>query len=113
MKVVLITSRSLNIYAKKNSQSRIALKNWMNKVQHANWNTPHSIKESFSSADFLGKGTERVVFNIGGNQYRMICRYHFGKFRVFLYVKWIGSHDAYSRICRSGKQYDVTIIHSK
>ena len=107
MKVVLIARRTLDNYDSKNSQTRIALANWLKKVQNANWDTPHSIKHTFRSADLLGKGTERAVFNIGGNRHRIICRYHFGRHRAHLYVKWIGTHATYTKLCRSGKQFTV------
>ena len=58
----------------------------------AEWERPHDIICTYKNADILGKGTERVIFNIGGNNYRMICKYHFGFKKVHLFVKWIGTH---------------------
>ena len=57
--------------------------------------------------DILGSGSNRVVFNIGGNNYRMICRYQFGISKVHLFVKWIGTHAEYTKLCNDGKQYDI------
>jgi mRNA interferase HigB len=48
-----------------------------------------------------------VVFDIGGNNYRMICKYWFGASRVHLYVKWIGTHAEYDGLCKKNKQYTV------
>jgi mRNA interferase HigB len=73
----------------------------------ADWVDPEDITETFGSADLLGKGSERVVFDIAGNHYRMICRYHFGATRVHLYIKWIGTHAEYTKLCNDQKQYTV------
>jgi len=64
---------------------------------------------TFNSADILGNGSERVVFNIGGNKYRMICKYHFGETKVHLFVNWIGTHSEYTKLCNEGKQYTVNV----
>jgi mRNA interferase HigB len=37
----------------------------------------------------------------------MICGYHFGETRVHLFVKWIGTHAAYSKLCSLGKQFEI------
>ncbi|WP_394367549.1 type II toxin-antitoxin system HigB family toxin [Mangrovibacterium lignilyticum] len=36
----------------------------------------------------MEKGSNRVVFNIGGNKYRVICQYYFGRQKVHLFIKW-------------------------
>jgi mRNA-degrading endonuclease HigB of HigAB toxin-antitoxin module len=52
--------------------------NWVTTVKYADWDTPENIRQTFGSADLLGQKSSQVVFNIGGNNYRMICKYHFG-----------------------------------
>ena len=54
--------------------------------------------ETFPSADLLGDGTEKVIFDIGGNNYRIICKYWFSRDDVHLYVKWIGTHAEYDKL---------------
>ncbi|MEI7896936.1 MAG: type II toxin-antitoxin system HigB family toxin [bacterium] len=66
-----------------------------------------NIRHTFGSADLLGQGSSRVVFNIGGNNYRMICKYHFGSSLVHLFVCWIGTHAEYDELCNHGGQYTV------
>ena len=60
------------------------------------------------AADILGNGCQRVVFNIGGNHYRMICAYGFGDNMIHLFVKWIGTHADYDRICDQQEQYTIS-----
>lgn len=70
------------------------LKAWIDEVKAANWNTPTEIKELYRSASILK--SRRVVFNIKGNDYRLIVAiaYRFGA----VYVKFIGTHKQYDAI---------------
>jgi mRNA interferase HigB len=76
-------------------------------VKRSDWTDPADILEVFGSADLLGNGSDRVVFDIAGNKYRMICKYRFGRTRARLYVKWIGTHAEYSKLCANNKQFIV------
>jgi len=107
MKVRLIKKQTIENYIEKNAQSKVSFEIWFAILKYAEWNVPTDIIETFSSADILGKGSERIVFNIGGNKYRMICKYHFGITKVHLFIKWIGTHAEYTRLCNKKKQYDV------
>lgn len=109
MKVHLIKKQSVENFVRVNTQSKTAFSIWLSVIKHAEWNVPGDIVATFSSADILGKGTERVVFNIGGNKYRMICKYHFGKARVHMFVKWIGTHAEYSKLCNERKQFSADL----
>lgn len=70
------------------------LKAWIDEARVADWRTPHDIKRQYRSASVLGN--RRVVFNIKGNDYRLVvaCAFRFGA----LYVKFIGDHAAYDAI---------------
>lgn len=107
MRVHLIKRKTAENYFRNNANSRVALLNWLFLLRQAEWDTPKDILNTFNQADNLGNGTQRVVFNIGGNKYRMICRYHFGKTKVRLYIKWIGTHSEYSKLCQYEGQYFV------
>jgi mRNA interferase HigB len=63
-------------------------------VRAADWSKPTNIKEMFRSADILAK--DRVVFNIGGNKYRLVVAVHYRGGRV--YVRFVGTHSEYDRI---------------
>ena len=109
MKAHLIKKQAIEDYVKKNAQSRASFKIWLSILKRIVWNEPNDILATFNSADILGNGSERVVFNIGGNKYRMICRYHFGTIRVHLFIKWIGTHAEYTKLCNERKQYEVSV----
>jgi len=107
MKVRLIIQDSIDSYAKNNANSRSAFENWCTTVKGARWNNINDIKETFNTADPLGNNSDRIVFDVGGNNYRMICKYHFGKDYVHLFIKWIGTHAEYDKLCKKNLQYSV------
>ena len=47
------------------------------------------------------------VFNIGGNNYRLIAKYHFADVKVQLFIKLIGTHTEYDELCSHGEQHNV------
>lgn len=107
MKVRLIKRKSIEDFAVQNARSRSSFKLWLTFLKMADWTEPGDITETFRLADLLGNGSDRVVFDIAGNNYRMICKYHFGATRVHLYIKWIGTHAEYTQLCDDNKQYSV------
>lgn len=109
MKVHLIKKQSIEDYTLKNAKARVSFEIWLSLIKRVDWNEPNEIILTFNSADILGKGSDRVVFNIGGNNFRLICKYYFGNKRVHLFIKWIGTHADYTKLCNEGKQYEVDV----
>lgn len=109
MRVHLIKKDTIEVFARQNGQSRLALKAWLAIVKNAVWDKPADIQQSFRSADLLGRNSNRVVFNIAGNQYRLICKYTFGAIQAHLFVCWIGTHANYDKICAANQQYFINI----
>lgn len=107
MKVHLIKKQSIEVFVIENAQAKVFFETWLAIIKSVDWEIPQDIVSTFGNADILGKGSERVVFNIGGNKYRMVCKYYFGVNRVHLFIKWIGSHAKYSRLCKQGKQFEI------
>ena len=109
MNLHLIKKQSIEDYILKNARSRASFENWLSIIKRVDWNEPNENIPTFNSADILGKGSDRVMFNIGGNNYRLICKYYFGDSRVHLFVKWIGTHASYTKLCNEGKQYEIDV----
>jgi mRNA interferase HigB len=67
---------------------------WLDIVTRASWRYPEDIKASYPKASILKAG--RVVFNIKGNDYRLVARvqYHAGA----LAIRFFGTHAEYDRI---------------
>lgn len=110
MKVHLIRRASLEEYGLRHPLSRNALQEFIVKLKYANWNIPLDIIVTFPDADILGKGSRRVIFNINGNRYRLVCKYAFGLKEAHLFVCWIGTHAEYDKICSVSDQYDINIF---
>jgi mRNA interferase HigB len=70
------------------------LKTWHSEVRKAAWRTPADVKAHYGSASILPNG--RVVFNIGGNKYRLIVMIRYDTQTIF--IRFVGTHAAYDRI---------------
>ena len=70
------------------------LKAWCDEAKHAVWRTPQDIRQRYASASFVGHN--RVVFNIKGNDYRLIVAVAY-RFQA-IYIKFIGTHTEYDRV---------------
>lgn len=70
------------------------IKAWVDEANQATWAQPSDIKAQYRSASILK--SRRVVFNIKGNEYRLIVAiaYRLG----IAYVKFIGTHVEYDKI---------------
>jgi mRNA interferase HigB len=119
MPVRIISKRSLYLYTLKNPNSSSALNAWASIVESKDWRSPLDIVETFGSkaVDILGKKDnkattvppERAVIDIKGNHIRVIVKYQFhpNLKTSCLYVKWIGTHAEYDKLCAKNLQYDV------
>ena len=70
------------------------LKAWYDEAKHAVWRTPQDVRQRYASASFVGHN--RVVFNIKGNDYRLIVAVAY-RFQA-IYIKFIGTHTEYDRV---------------
>lgn len=70
------------------------LKAWFEEASHANWQQPADIKAQYGNASILKN--RRVVFNIKGNDYRLVVAVSYKMQLVF--VKFVGAHQAYDAI---------------
>lgn len=107
MRVRLYTDTTIKNYATNNPQCNSALSAWLRLIKTAEWNYPVDILRWFPSADLLGNGSNRVVFDILGNRYRIICRYDFNFSAARLFVCWIGTHTQYTRLCDDRRQFTI------
>jgi mRNA interferase HigB len=89
----VIALKTLRDFIVPNPSSKPALLAWYEEAGKAKWQKPMDIKKQFANASFVGQN--RVIFNIKGNDYRLIVAiaYRLG----VVYIKFVGTH----------KQYDV------
>lgn len=109
MRVNLIKRQTVLNFVSKHTGSKSSFEDWISKIKYADWIIPGDIKKTFNTADLLGKSSHRVIFDIGGNNYRIICKYAFGDSEVHLFVCWIGTHAQYNLLCTENRQYTVSL----
>jgi len=98
MKVRIITKENVWIYCRKNVRAISSFHIFLEKLENCDWKDLNDIKKDFPHMSIVGNcKRNRIVFNIGGNNYRMICDYNFYK-RCCLYVAFIGTHAEYDKI---------------
>jgi mRNA interferase HigB len=78
----------------RNRASKTPLEDWHAQARAADWESPAQLKAQFGDASILRDN--RVVFNIGGNKYRLVARINY-RYRV-LYVRFVGTHAEYDQI---------------
>jgi mRNA interferase HigB len=71
-----------------------ALDAWFHEAVRAHWEKPTDVLKSYANASIVG--ADRVVFNIKGNDYRLVVAINYRHQIVF--IKWIGSHADYDHI---------------
>lgn len=90
----IIALSTLRTFWAKHPQAEIPLRVWYAEASRASWKSPEDIKSAHRNASFLANN--RVVFNIKGNDYRLIVAVHYN--RGLMFVRFVGTHAQYDRI---------------
>ena len=92
----IISRKTLRLFWEKAeyADAEQPLKAWFREASSADWASPAAIKAAFGTASIVANN--RVVFNIGGNKYRIIAAVHYRGQRIF--VRFIGTHAEYDKI---------------
>lgn len=90
----VIARRTLREFWVVHPSAEQPLRAWFSEATAGSWDSPQSIKDRYRHASFVGDN--RVVFNIGGNKFRLITHvnYEFG----IVYIKYVGTHVDYNRV---------------
>ncbi len=96
----IIARRTLREYEAGRSSHRdhsalkAALDAWFAEASQASWTDTASVKRRYATASIVT--ADRIVFNIKGNDYRLVVAVDFEK--AIVWIKWIGTHTEYDRI---------------
>jgi mRNA interferase HigB len=94
MRVIAISTLKSFWEDPRHKDAEQSLKAWFDEATQARWQTPNDIKAQYRNASILKN--RRVVFNIKGNDYRLVVAVSFKMQLVF--VKFVGTHKAYDAI---------------
>jgi mRNA interferase HigB len=86
--------RALREFWERHADAEQPLRAWYHDVLHTDWKTPADVKRLYASVSIVGEN--RLVFNVGGNKYRIVVAVNY-KYRM-CYVRFVGTHQAYDRI---------------
>lgn len=73
---------------------KTAVDAWFHEVRRARWRNMSDVKRHYATASVVS--ADRIVFNIKGNDYRLVVGVDFEK--GIVWIKWIGTHRAYNAI---------------
>ena len=90
----VISKRTLQEFWNCHNEAEHPLAAWYAEVMKAEWQSPKEIKAHYQTASFLRNN--RVVFNIGGNKYRLIVKINYAYNTV--YIRFVGTHAEYDKI---------------
>ena len=91
----VIALRTLKEFWARHPQAERPIRAWFAVLSRARWHGPADVKRQFgTTVDFVGDN--RVIFDLGGNKYRLVAHvsYTFGR----VLIKFVGTHAEYERI---------------
>ena len=87
----VIAVGTLREFWEKYPQAEIPMRAWYAEASRADWRNPAAIKAAHRNASFLANN--RVVFNIKGNDYRLVVKVHYNT--GIMYIRFVGTHAQY------------------
>lgn len=92
--MIIANKELLDDFVQMHSQAAKSLNKWMEVVKAAQWTSHAELKKTFPSADYVKNG--RYVFNIGGNNYRVVAVVIF--IGGVMNIRFVGTHPEYDKI---------------
>jgi len=99
--MVVISKAVLKEFAEEYPDAEPALMKWYNETQAADWRNFSELRRTFNTADAVAN--DRYIFDIKGNQYRLIALNIFKVRTVF--ILFVGTHKEYDKINASKVQF--------
>ncbi len=90
----IISRKTLREFWGKHPSANLPLKAWYADAKQAHWRSPNDIKKTYRNASIVANS--RVVFNIKGNDYRLVAAINY-QFSV-VYIRFVGTHKEYDEI---------------
>lgn len=81
---------------------KAALDAWFHEAEKADWTSSADVKHNYANASIVV--ADRVIFNIKGNDYRLITAIDYK--RKIVFIKWLGTHAAYDKVDARTVRYE-------
>jgi mRNA interferase HigB len=88
----VISKKKLRSFRLRHPDGRKPLETWLKIVRASRYQTFSELRRTFPRADKVG---DRIVFDVGGNKYRLVAVMHFNRFKV--YVRHVLTHQEYDQ----------------
>jgi len=88
----VISKKAARLFWEKHPDSETAFRSWLKVMRDTEFKNLAELRSAFKSADNVG---DLIVFNIGGNKYRLVASIHFNRGKV--YLRHILTHEEYDR----------------
>ena len=100
----IIKEKTLSEYCRKSKykQAKEPLEAWLYEVKYSSWDNANELKSKYGNASILS--SKRVVFNIKGNDYRLIVDIEY-KLKI-IFIVWFGTHTEYDEIDAKTVRYE-------
>ena len=90
----ILAKRTIREFYNQHKDSKEYLETWYETVKGATWEKPSDIQKFYATVSILKNS--RVVFNIKGNDYRLVAKINYKK--QWLFIRFIGTHSDYDKI---------------
>ena len=90
----IIAKKILKEFWEKHSDCEQQLKSWYREASNAEWKNPNEIISEYPSVSIIS--SNRIVFNIKGNNYRLVIKINYDY--QIVWIRFIGTHSKYDRI---------------
>ncbi len=98
----IVTEKRLRQYWQIHADAEVTLREWIKVVNNVTWESFKETRETFGSADFHNEFT---IFNVGGNNIRIIAKVEYSKHMVFIkYIFSQADYDRHANWCDCGKR---------
>lgn len=90
----IVSHKKLVDFYTKHANARTALENWYFVAKSAKWKNFADVKKDFKSVDAVGD--QHYVFNISGNNFRLVVVIQF--VHEYIFIRFVGTHSDYDKI---------------
>lgn len=105
----ILVKKTILFYIEKYPIAKTQLLIWYNEFTKLHFNNFNELKQVYGNASVINK--ERVVFNIKGNDFRLVVSINF--IQSACYVIWFGTHKEYDKIKVETVGFDISILNYK